>query len=146
MTHLTGMGVRVQLSTHLSARVVYTTDTPTSLYYINTPPSLYDGGAYAGGCKLGMGISDNCSMHSRYTPFTHPPPCTPHSAYIYIEYGEAHTEGVRVHQYRLRISRYREGCVRATVKAFACPCRIYCGYPHLPVQMRRGDGEIQGRV
>ena len=36
--------------------------------------------------------------------------------------------------------------VRATVKAFECPCRIYCGYPHLPVQMRRGDGEIQGRV
>ena len=42
---------------------IYTTDTPTSLYYINTPPSLYDGGAYAGGCKLGMGISDGCSMH-----------------------------------------------------------------------------------
>ena len=28
----TGKGVRVQLSTHLSARFVYTTDTPTSLY------------------------------------------------------------------------------------------------------------------
>ena len=33
-----------------------------------------------------------------------------HTVHIYIEYGEAHTEGVRVHQYRLRISRYREGC------------------------------------
>ena len=40
------MGVRVQLSTHLSARVVYTTDTPTSLYYMDTPTSLYDRGAY----------------------------------------------------------------------------------------------------
>jgi hypothetical protein len=28
----TGKGVRVQLSTHLRARVVYTVDTPTSLY------------------------------------------------------------------------------------------------------------------
>ena len=30
-----------RLSTHLSARVVYTTDTPTSLYYMDTPTSLY---------------------------------------------------------------------------------------------------------
>ena len=72
MTHLTGKGVRVQLPTHLSARVVYTTDTPTSLYYMDTPTSLYDGGAYTGGCIRGMGISDGCSMHSRYTPNTHP--------------------------------------------------------------------------
>ena len=50
------MGVRVQLSTHLSARVVYTTDTPTSLYYMDTPASLYDGGAYAGGCIRVMGM------------------------------------------------------------------------------------------
>ena len=57
MTHLAGMGVRVQLSTHLSARVVYTTDTPTSLYYMGTPTSLYDGGAYTGGCIRVMGIS-----------------------------------------------------------------------------------------
>ena len=49
MTHLAGKGVRVQLSTHLSARVVYTADTPTSLYYMDTPTSLYDGGAYTGG-------------------------------------------------------------------------------------------------
>ena len=40
------MGVRVQLSTHLSARVVYTADTPTSLYYMDAPTSRYDGGAY----------------------------------------------------------------------------------------------------
>jgi hypothetical protein len=64
MTHLTGMGVRVQLSTHLSARVVYTTDTPTSLYCMDAPTSLYDGGAYTGGCILGIGISDGSSMHS----------------------------------------------------------------------------------
>ena len=64
MTHLTGNGVRVQLSTHLSARVVYTTDTLTSLYYMDTPTSLYDGGAYTGGCIRGMGISDGFSMHS----------------------------------------------------------------------------------
>ena len=31
MTHLTGKGARVQLSTHLRARVVKTVDTPTSL-------------------------------------------------------------------------------------------------------------------
>jgi hypothetical protein len=55
MTHLAGKGVRVQLSTHLSARVVYTTDTPTS---------LYDGGVYTGGCIRVMGISDGSSMHS----------------------------------------------------------------------------------
>ena len=48
MKHLAGKGVRVQLSTHLSARVVYTTDTPTS---------LYDGGAYTGSCIRVMGIS-----------------------------------------------------------------------------------------
>ena len=72
MTHLAGMGVRVQLSTHLSARVVYITDTPTPLYYMDTPTSLYDGGAYTGGCIMGMDISDGCSMHSRYTPYTHP--------------------------------------------------------------------------
>ena len=64
MIHLTGKGARVQLSTHLSARVVYTTDTLTSLYYMDTPTSLYDGGAYTGGCIRGMGISDGCSMHS----------------------------------------------------------------------------------
>jgi hypothetical protein len=70
MTHLTGKGVRVQLTAHLSARVVYTTDTPTSLYYINTPTSLYDGGAYTGGCIRGM--YDGCSVRSRYTHYTHP--------------------------------------------------------------------------
>ena len=88
MTHLTGKGVRVQLSTHLSARVVYTTDTPTSLYYMDTPTSLYDGGAYTGGCIRSMDISDGSSTCSRYTPFI--PPCTPHTVHAY---GEAHTEG-----------------------------------------------------
>ena len=56
MTHLAGKGVRVQLSTHLSARVVYTTGTPTSLYYMDTPTSLYDGGAYTGGCIYGLWV------------------------------------------------------------------------------------------
>ena len=98
MTHLTGMDVRVQLSTHLSARVVYTADTPTSLYYMDTPTSLYDGGAYTGGCIRGMGISDGCSMRSRYTPYTHPSLYTTQCMHAY---GEAFTEGgVRVHQYR----------------------------------------------
>ena len=62
----------MQLSTHLSARVVYTTDTPTSLYYMDTPTSLYDGGAYTGSCILVMNISDGSNMRSRYTPYTHP--------------------------------------------------------------------------
>ena len=62
MTHLAGKGVRVQLSTHLSARVVYTTDTPTSLYYMDTPTSLY--------CMDTP--TDGSSTRSRYTPCTHP--------------------------------------------------------------------------
>ena len=90
MTHLTEKGARVQLSTHLSARVVYTTDTPTSLYYMDTPTSLYDGGAYTGSCIRIMGISDGSSMHS---------PSLYTTQYMRA-YGEAHTEGVRVHQYR----------------------------------------------
>ena len=91
------MGVRVQLSTHLSARVVYTTDTPTSLYYMDTLTSLYDGGAYTGGCIRVMGISDGCSMRSRYTPYTHPSLYT--TQCIYCIRGSTHG-GVRVHQYR----------------------------------------------
>ena len=44
MTHLTGMGVRVQLSTHLSARVVYTTDTlPPCTTWIPLPPCMMEG-------------------------------------------------------------------------------------------------------
>ena len=81
MTHLAGKGVRVQLSTHLSARVVYTTDTPTSLYYMDTPTSLYDGGAYTGGCIRVMGMYDGCTPPSRYT------------TQCMHAYGEAHTEG-----------------------------------------------------
>ena len=82
--------MRVQLSTHLSARVVYTTDTPTSLCYMDTPTSLYDGGAYTGGCIMGMDISDGCSMRSRYTPYTHPSLYTTQCMHAY---GETHTEG-----------------------------------------------------
>ena len=89
--------MRVQLSTHLSARVVYTTDTTTSLYYMDTPTSLYDGGAYTGGCILGMGISDASIMRSRYT---HNTPPSLYTTQCMRAYGEAHTEGVRVHQYR----------------------------------------------
>ena len=77
------MGVRVQLSTHLSARVVYTADTPTSLCYMDTPTSLYDGGAYTGGCIRVMGIFDGSSMHS---PSLYTTQCM-------RAYGEAHTEG-----------------------------------------------------
>ena len=90
MRHLAGKGVRVPLPTHLSARVVYTTDTPTSLYCMDTPTSLYDGGAYTGGCILGMDISDGSSMRSRYTPYTHPSLYTTQCMHAY---GEAHTEG-----------------------------------------------------
>ena len=84
------MGVRVQLPTHLSARVVHTTDTPTSLYCMDTPTSLYDGGTYTGSCIRVMGTSDSSSMRSRYTPYTHPSLYTTPCMHAY---GEAHTGG-----------------------------------------------------
>ena len=102
MRHLTGKGVRVQLPTHLSARVVYTADTPTSLYYMDTPTSLYDGGAYTGGCILGIGISDGSSMHS--------PLPVHHTVHACIR-GSTHG-GVCAYTNIDDISRYREGCDR----------------------------------
>ena len=118
MTHLAGMGVRVQLSTHLSARVVYTTDTPTSLYYMDAPTSLYDGGAYTGGCILGMDISDGFSMHSRYTPYTH---LSLYTAQCMHAYGVVRSISVQYIYYSHPFlygtpctygESHREGCVR----------------------------------
>ena len=63
---------------------------PTSLYYMDTPTFLYNGGAHTSGCIRGMDISDGCSMHSRYTPYTHPSLYTTQCMHAY---GEAHTEG-----------------------------------------------------
>ena len=96
------MGVRVQLSTHLSARVVYTTDTPTSLYCMDTPASLYDGGAYTGGCILAIGIYMGIYI-----------------AQCMHAYGEAHTEGCA----RTPISMTH---LKIQGRACACNCQRIC--------------------